>query len=411
MLISASGFPSTRRRGTVLILFAVFLTALIGMVAFAIDVGYIALVKTKLQTTADAGALAGAGKMYILPGQPPVDEATVKAEVRQFVDLNVPGLTVLEEDIKLCRYNPFAAAGSRLSYDLSSAPANAVQVTVRRDALANSPLDLFFAPVIGNRQASVAATATAYIMKAGGIGAGSPLLPYAMNVNYFEASKGGQDYIGVDGLVIPTADAYTVDKTNFNVSLLPDGTREVVLFSSSASGPGNFGTVDIGGADNTTSGLVRQIYSGPDEADFADPAFAAQLNPQDGALYSPFVANGDTGMSTSAKSALTDIIGQPRIIPLYGPAPGPDGITGTIDDVDGPNGSDTVIDGVYGTGNTASYNIVKFAGVVITKVDFGGNPKRLWIQPAFVVSNKVTPAGGSGPVMDGVYTSPKLVIP
>jgi hypothetical protein len=86
-------------------------------------------------------------------------------------------------------------------------------------------------------------------------------------------------------------------------------------------------------------------------------------------------------------------------------------MTGTDDDVDGPNGSDTNIDGVFGTGNTATYNIVKFAGIVITNVDFQGNPKKLWIQTAFVASSKVTPAGPGGPVMDGVYTSPKLVIP
>jgi hypothetical protein len=227
-----------------------------------------------------------------------------------------------------------------------------------------------------------------------------------MHVDYFEASKGGQDYIGVDGQVIPTADAYTVDKTNYNVSLIPDGTREVVLFSSSATSPGNFGTVDIGGASNTTSGLMRQIYDGPNEADFANPEFALKLNPEDGALYSPFVANGDTGMSTAAKAALEDIVGQPRIIPLYGPATAADGTL-----IDGPAGSDEVIDGVFGTGNTASYNIVKFAGVVVTKVDFSGNPKRLWIQPAFVASNRVTPYNGVGPVGDGVFTSPKLVIP
>src|SRR5688572_29625059 len=167
MLSTGHALRSRYRRGNVLILFAVFLTALVGMVAFAIDVGYIALTKTKLQATADAGALAGAGKLMTEPGQT-VDEAVVKAEVREFVTHNMPGLTVLEEDIKLCRYNPFAAAGSRFTYayDAATAPANAVQVTARRDTLANDPLNLFFAPVIGTRTASLAATATAYIMKA-----------------------------------------------------------------------------------------------------------------------------------------------------------------------------------------------------------------------------------------------------
>ena len=44
------------RPGNVLILFAVILTGLVGMVAFAIDVGYIALYKTQMQRASDAAA-------------------------------------------------------------------------------------------------------------------------------------------------------------------------------------------------------------------------------------------------------------------------------------------------------------------------------------------------------------------
>ena len=95
MLSTAHALRPRSRRGNVLILFAVFLTALIGMVAFAIDVGYIALTKAKLQAAADAGALAGAGKLMTVPGQA-VDETVVKAEVREFVTHNMAGVTVLE---------------------------------------------------------------------------------------------------------------------------------------------------------------------------------------------------------------------------------------------------------------------------------------------------------------------------
>src|SRR5439155_18755865 len=64
----------TRRRGAIVPLFTILLIPLMGMLAFSIDLGYIALVATDLQTAADAAALAGAEKLqgyyvqYTLPG-------------------------------------------------------------------------------------------------------------------------------------------------------------------------------------------------------------------------------------------------------------------------------------------------------------------------------------------------------
>src|SRR6516225_7042631 len=65
----------SQRRGATVPLFAILLVPLMGMLAFSIDLGYIVLVKTDLQTAADAAALAGSEKLqelyvqYTLPGQ------------------------------------------------------------------------------------------------------------------------------------------------------------------------------------------------------------------------------------------------------------------------------------------------------------------------------------------------------
>src|SRR6516162_6200170 len=72
-----NGFPhkKNRRPGATVPLFAILLVPLLGMLAFSIDLGWIALVMTELQTAADAAALAGAEKLqqlyvqYTLPGQ------------------------------------------------------------------------------------------------------------------------------------------------------------------------------------------------------------------------------------------------------------------------------------------------------------------------------------------------------
>jgi len=199
--------------------------------------------------------------------------------------------------------------------------------------------------------------------------------------------------------------------------------NEVRLFSPTNKLVGNFGSLDIGSESNATGELIRQILYGPTEADFANPEFVFKVNPNDGALYVPFVTGGDTGESASVESAWVAIKGQPRIIPLYGPAPGPDGVRGTADDTDlitpGPDGIfrtlddfDGKADGQFGTGNTFQYNIIGYAGVVITRVNFNGNSKDIWVQPAFLVSNKVTAAqNDTDAVVEGVYLPPKLVIP
>ncbi|MFO0899200.1 MAG: VWA domain-containing protein [Pirellulales bacterium] len=51
------------RRGTVVVLAALFMVALLGMVAFAVDLGYILKVQTDLDRSVDAAVLAGAGEL------------------------------------------------------------------------------------------------------------------------------------------------------------------------------------------------------------------------------------------------------------------------------------------------------------------------------------------------------------
>src|SRR5215472_14478255 len=65
-MIGSLRTTSRRRRGATIPLFAILCVPLLGMLAFSIDVGYIALVKTDLQTAADAAALAGAEKLQTL---------------------------------------------------------------------------------------------------------------------------------------------------------------------------------------------------------------------------------------------------------------------------------------------------------------------------------------------------------
>ena len=103
---------SRPRRGNVVPVVAILAVFLVGMVAFAIDTGYVAGTRTQLQRAADAGALAGCEKLVTYPGQP-VPEATARAETKKFAQAN-ENLTIRDEDIRLLRYDPGAPPGMRV---------------------------------------------------------------------------------------------------------------------------------------------------------------------------------------------------------------------------------------------------------------------------------------------------------
>jgi hypothetical protein len=360
----------------------ILLVFLVGMVAFAIDTGYVALTRTRLQRSADAGVQAGAEKLATLDGEP-VPDAAVRAELRKFVTLN-ESVTVRDEDIKLLRYNAVKPAGQRVSatYSASQRP-NGVEVILRRDGVANGRLPLFFGPVLGKADADVRAKSVAYIAPARGVLPNAPLIPYTMHVNYYYAAL-GQNLKGVDNKKIETTDLYTV-RSNLTVGSGSDGIREVVLFGSDKHTPGNAGSIDIGTASNGTPELRRQILYGPTWADFNHPDFKSKLQ-NDGSLAPPFMTGGDPGLSTGVKDEFEAIVGKQRIVPLF--------------------------DQVTGSGNNTKYNIVAFAAVSIVHVDLQGNPKRIWVQPTRIFTTKVTPADLDAAIpTEGVFSPPGLVIP
>src|SRR5262245_58757195 len=251
--------PDRARRGHVIALVVIMLVFLVGMVAFAIDTGYVDATRTRLQGDGDAGALAGASRLVTWPGQD-IPETAAKAEARKFVSLN-EDLTVRNEDLRLLRYNPLKPASERISsvYSIASPP-NACELTLRRDQLANGRLNLSFGPVIGQSAADVRIKSMAYILPAKGIRAGAPLLPYTMQIDYYFACV-GQKRRGIDGKWIDVDDNYTV-RSDGSVTYGGDGVLECVLFSSTQNKPGNFGSLDIGSSSNGTPELQRQILSG-----------------------------------------------------------------------------------------------------------------------------------------------------
>ncbi len=134
-LSSGSRRQRPSRRGATIVLLAIMMTALMAMVAFSVDTGYMLSIKTELKRAADSGALAGAGRL--VDGQ-----AAAQAEVTQFVQMNPVGKEPVEGadlQVEFGEWDPDAR-----SFAPSSEVPSAVRVRLER-----SDQPLFFARVLG----------------------------------------------------------------------------------------------------------------------------------------------------------------------------------------------------------------------------------------------------------------------
>lgn len=163
------------RRGAIVVLAAIMMVMLMAFVAFAVDIGFIALTRSRLQNNADAGALAAAQELSGMD-----DPATVRANARQaaldVVVANSGGNPANANfdpnlDVVFGRqvYNPQSQTYSYQWGDQYT-PYNVVKVYGRREMRPPAPitnvvldqrLPLFFAPAIGTTKAALETSAVA----------------------------------------------------------------------------------------------------------------------------------------------------------------------------------------------------------------------------------------------------------
>ncbi len=388
---------SRRRRGAVLPLTALLVVFLIALIALGVDMGYIITVRTQMQSAADAAALAGAAKLLdtsYLQGTGNVGTASntamgnARTAAQTFAHSNSGGGVALTLDANssntaggdiVCGYiatpTNYNDAMVTTVTDVGPYP-NSVQVQVHRDAVRNGSLSLFFAPVLGIKFFNLDAKATAtYQQGISGFQIVAPgydtvkVLPFALDINTWNSVVAGN---GPD-VFTRTVNAATGQAS---ISSGSDGIHETKLYplsngnGSGNSGlpPGNFGTVDIGAANNSTADISRQIRYGINATDLSYlPGGKLQLD----STTQTLTLQGDTGVSAGVKDDLAAIIGQPRILPLYSSVSGP--------------------------GNNANYTIVGFAGITITEVVLTGSlsSKHITIQPCWCIEPNAL-GGGNG---------------
>lgn len=152
------------RRGNVFVLAAALMVAMMGMVAFSVDTGYIYNTQTELQRSIDAAALAGAGALA--EGQTVASLRVAEYLMRNPVGLN--GTAIVEENLgeQINQFMEDHQGQLELTFghwndetgvfEASSDSPSAVQVSMEY-----VDMPLFFAPVLGTENFSVSASSVA----------------------------------------------------------------------------------------------------------------------------------------------------------------------------------------------------------------------------------------------------------
>jgi len=336
------------RRGASLVLFSLMLVVVLGMVAFAVDVGCLSLVRTQLQVAADSAALAAAASMEKSPCDP-------VAVAQRYASQNWAGGKAVElaaADVELGHWD----FGLR-TFVPSGTPTNAIRVTARRDRTAGGEVPLLFARVLGARSCGIRAQAVAvFVSNFQGFRRGLGVLPLAIDKGAADALVAGSG-----------TDQWSWDPETGTVSAGADGEPEASMYPGDKPAPGNFGTINIGGKSNSTATLSRQIRDGLTAEDLAPYGGKFELG-ADGTL----TLQGNPGLSAGIEDALSSVVGQARIAPIYS----------------------QVVD----QGANAEYTLVGFLGIRIVNVDLKGamENKRVLIQAGRLLSPDGIPATGPG---------------
>ena len=379
-----------RRSGSILVLAAVMITVMFGLVAFAVDIGYLGVVRSQLQTSADAAALAAGSQLFqehdLVTSGPDaylenwIGISHTRDAAGEYTGLNKVGQVAPQlawGDIEIgFADDPFNPDSPWDFVDVSRF--NAVQVTVQRTADQNGEISLFFAKALGFNTTSQQAEATAMFLN---------------NIAGFRTpSSSSSDNLGILPITLdePTwnallagvgTDNWTWNEATQTISAGPDNILEVNLFPEGAGSPGNRGTVDIGSDNNSTADISRQIVNGISETDMAYHNGVLAMD-SSGVL----LLNGDTGISAAVKSELKSIEGESRVVPIFR--------------------------SLSGSGDNAVYTIVQFAGVRIMDVNLTGNmsDKCVIVQPAKVKIIGAIPAPPGSPQLSNFVYSPVWLV-
>ncbi len=167
--------PDEKRKGGIMVLAVFFLAGVLTFVGMSVDLGMINVTKSRMQTNADACALAAAQEIVAAiqyAGASGADVGDVHAFAEQQARAVAKDIAarndffLTDSDIEFGR-RAWNVQNQAFETDWSGSPHNAVRVTVRKDGSdktrGDSKLSLMFAPVLGDKTISMKTQAAAYV--------------------------------------------------------------------------------------------------------------------------------------------------------------------------------------------------------------------------------------------------------
>lgn len=380
-----------QRRAAILVIGGMFTVSACVLCGLVVDIGNLCVAKTELDRCSDSASLAAASVLLdkaALNSTP--DPVTVSAAASTAAQVFVRAnpcrsvtLNMRAEDLFLTRYK-HDSDPEKCEFIYGTNKYNSARVIARRDSLQNGPVPLLFGGFAGRPSVDLSGEAAAFIetdingfcIKPGS-GMTCKLLPFSLWEGLWDAR------------VAQRIDHFTHNLDTATVSNGADGIFEVNMYPQDlVNCPGNFGTIDIGSANNSTADITRQILYGPNEYDFSffpnNELRIAEVDPEEPLGRKILRLNGDTGISAAIKDDLYAIRGQPRILPLHWKA--------------------------VGNGNNAEFRIVRFVGVTVVDVKLTGalKSKYVKIQPCYTVDGTGIGGGTDGVTSEYIYRPPRL---
>jgi hypothetical protein len=200
------------QRGVTAVIVAILVFLFVGIMALAIDVGYFHSTKNELQNIADAAALAGAGKLgnIYLSMSPSAASSYVFEDDRDIIEdsartvvgsgKNPAGgkdiIDIPRSDVEIGTWDPdrdpkFIAINPLISTTSGGTLPDAVRVTARRDAVANSPVGTFFGKIFGLTTQNIVSDAVAALTAVVELIPGEMKLPIGLSEMWFETNTCG----------------------------------------------------------------------------------------------------------------------------------------------------------------------------------------------------------------------------
>jgi hypothetical protein len=304
----------------VAVLVAVAAVVVIGFAALAVDVGVMYNAKAELQRAADASALAGASGFFTDAGLKQDTAALpgivgTRSSVFSAANETLKQSTILElADMTYGRHD-FDNPSSGLT---NATPWNSVQVQLRKtEGSSNGAVPLFFARVFGRNSTGTTSMARAAVddrVAGYRIVEGGDFVPFTIHEDIY------------NDLVVNGPDGYAYNDPGVNSG--GDGIPEVKLFpwkwtveddalydlnitpaDKQNDASGNFGTLNIGIDNQGSTALEDQILNGVTADQLTAEFGTTELLFHDENGAHTYESNGNTGLSATLKSTLSQRIG------------------------------------------------------------------------------------------------------